>query len=138
MANMLQDRLQISGARLDEINALLLDPESRVVQDVLDVVAKYGTPEEINRKAAAARELEGLMGCLRERESAYVTDVEWLIEQRDQRAFISEAEYRRAVLGARVDEMAFDAQTAVTLEISACSISPFWSPRRGRRSSGAS
>jgi len=54
-----------------------------------------------------------------------VTDVEWLIEQRDQRAFISEAEYRRAVLGARVDEMAFDAQTAVTLEISALQYFPF-------------
>ena len=83
MANKLQDRLRISGAHLDEINALLLDPESQVVQDVLDVVAKYGTPDEINRQAAEARKLDSLMGRLRERGSPYVADLEWLIEQRD-------------------------------------------------------
>jgi hypothetical protein len=125
MGDDLQDRLRISGAHLDEINALLLDPGSRVVQDVLEVVAKYGTPEEINRQAAVARELEGLMGRLRARGSPYVADLEWLIEQRDRRAFTSEAEYRRAVLGARAAEMAFDAQTAVTLEISALQYFPF-------------
>ena len=41
--------------RLAAINALLLDPNSSVVNDVLDVIAKYGTPEEINRQAEAAR-----------------------------------------------------------------------------------
>ena len=92
MANNLQDRLRISSAHLDEINALLLDPESKVVQDVLDVVAKYGTPEEINREAAAARDLGSLMARLRERGSPYVADLEWLIAQRDAGAFISEAD----------------------------------------------
>ena len=35
MADELQDRLRISTAHLDEINALLLDPNSRVVQDFM-------------------------------------------------------------------------------------------------------
>jgi len=125
MTNELRNRLRISSAHLDEINALLLDPESRVVQDVLDVVAQYGTPEEINRKAAEARTLDRLMDRLRERDSPYVADLEWLIEQRDREAFISEAEYRRAVLGARADEMTFDERLAVTLEISALQYFPF-------------
>jgi hypothetical protein len=125
MANRLQDRLRISSAYLEEVNALLLDPKSRVVRDVLDVVAKYGTPEEINCKAMAARALDSLMGRLRERGSSYVADLEWLIEQRDHGAFVTEAAYRRAVLGDRADEMAFQDDRAVTLELSALQYFPF-------------
>ena len=49
----LRNRLQIPKDNLDAINALLLDSDSRVVAAFLDVVRKYGTPEEINRKAEA-------------------------------------------------------------------------------------
>ena len=75
MTNRLQDTLRISQAQLDEINALLLDPESKVVRAFLDVVRKYGTPEEINRKAAEARCLETLIARLREMDSPYVADL---------------------------------------------------------------
>jgi hypothetical protein len=125
MANRLQDRLRISGEHLDEINALLLDPESKVIQAFLHVVARYGTPEDINRKAAEARKLGNLMARLREMNSPYVADLEWLIEQRDRGAFISEAEYRRKVLGDRADEMVFQDDLAVTLELSALQYFPF-------------
>ena len=54
-----------------------------------------------------------------------MADLEWLIEQRDDGAFISEAEYRRAVLGGRADEMTFQDDLAVTLEISALQYFPF-------------
>ena len=57
----LRQRLRIPEGRLDDINALLLDPNSRVVNDLLDVVARYGTPEEINRQAEAARNLDQIM-----------------------------------------------------------------------------
>ena len=50
MVDQLRDRLEITPEALDAINKLLLDPNSRVVNDFLAVVAKYGTPEEINRK----------------------------------------------------------------------------------------
>ncbi len=45
-----RDLLAIPQNRLDAINAVLLDPHSKVMNAFLDVVAKYGTPEEINRK----------------------------------------------------------------------------------------
>ena len=50
----IRERLQIAPERLEAINAVLLDPDMQVVNDFLDVVAKYGTPEEINAKAAEA------------------------------------------------------------------------------------
>ena len=125
MTGPLQSRLTIPLTNLDEVNALLLDPDSQTIQALLDVVAKYGTPEEINRQAAEARDLGRLMARLREMGSPYVADLEWLIEQRDQRAFIPAADYRRAVLGDRADEMAFQDDLAVTLEISALQYFPF-------------
>ena len=125
MMNKLQERLAISPAHLAEINALLLDPNSRVIQDFLRVVEKYGTPQEINRQAAEARKLERLIARLRAIDSPYVTDLEWLIAQRDRGAFISEADYRRKVLGDRAGEMAFVDGLAVTLELSALQYFPF-------------
>jgi hypothetical protein len=118
-------RLEIPIARLQEINALLLDPGNRAIRSFLDVVAHYGTPEEINRKAAEARELDSLLARLRGIDSPYVADLEWLIAQREAGVFVSEADYRRAVLGARAGEVAFDEGLAVTLEISALQYFPF-------------
>ncbi len=125
MDDNLRTRLKIAPARLDEINALLLDPNSRVINDFLAVVEKYGTVEEINRKAAEARRLPNLMARLREINSPYVAALEWLSEQRDQGAFISVADYRRKVLGERADRIAFDDRLAVTLEISAFQYFPW-------------
>lgn len=121
----LREKLKISAAQLDEINALLLDPSTQVINDFLEVVAKYGTVEEINRKAAEARSLPNLMARLKETGSPYLKDIEWLIEQRDKVAFISVADYRRKVLGDRADTLAFKDEFAVTLEISALQYFPF-------------
>ncbi|MCX7683599.1 MAG: hypothetical protein N2508_16785 [Anaerolineae bacterium] len=115
----LRERLRISSSCLEEINALLLDPDNRAINDLLDVVAKYGTPEEINRKAEEARQLPNLLARLREVAPAHLDGLRWLEEQRDKRAFISVAEYRRRVLGNKADHMDFDERFAVTLEISA-------------------
>ena len=54
---------------------LLLDPNARVVNDLLDVVARYGTPEEINAKAAEARELDNLLARLAEHDCRYLDDL---------------------------------------------------------------
>ena len=62
MENEFRTRLSISASHLDELNALLLDPDSRVINAFLDIVARYGTPEEINRQAREARELAELDG----------------------------------------------------------------------------
>jgi hypothetical protein len=125
MTDTLQNRLNIPDANLADINALLLDPNSRVMQAFLDVVRKHGTPEEINRKAEAARSLPTLMERLRKIKSPYTEDLSWLIEQRDRGVFILVADYRRKVLGPRADSMAFADDFAVTLEISAFQYFPW-------------
>jgi hypothetical protein len=125
MESDLRNRLQISPARLDEINALLLAPGVRVVDDFLAVVAKHGTVDEINHKAREARALPNLMARLGEIDSPYLADLAWLTEQRDRGAFISVADYRREVLGDRAATMTFQDDLAVTLEISALQYFPF-------------
>lgn len=120
-----RQRLKIPVERLDEINAVLLDPETRVVKDFLEVVAKYGTPEEINRKAVEARQLPNLMKRVEETKPEYLKDLAWLQEQRDRGAFITIADYRRKVLGAKADQMRFKDDYAVTLEVSATQYFPW-------------
>lgn len=121
----LREKLAIPGDRLDKINAVLLNPEEQVINDFLAVVAKYGAPEEINAKAHAARSLPRLMERLHTVRHEYVADLEWLIERRDEGAFISVADYRRQVLGRRADTTHFADDYAVTLEISACQYFPW-------------
>ena len=121
----LRAQLRLSEKRLDEINAMLLDPECKVVNDFLDVMAKYGTPEEINAKAAEAGKLENLLSRLEKEKSPYLADIQWLMAQRDAGVFISIADYRRAVLGAQVDKMSFQDDFAVILEISAAQYFPW-------------
>ena len=125
MESELRSRLRIPESRLEEINALLLDPNSQVINDLLTVVGRYGTIEEINRQATEARSLPNLLARLREIDSPYLTDLEWLIAERDAGAFVSLADYRRKVLGDKVDAMPFPDDLAVTLEISALQYFPF-------------
>jgi hypothetical protein len=125
MESDLRDRLEISEERLREINAVLLDPDTRVINDFLAVVAKYGSVQEINREAESARHLPNLLARLRAIDSPYLADLEWLAGQRDQGVFISVADYRRKVLGDRAETTAFADDFAVTLEISSLQYFPF-------------
>jgi hypothetical protein len=125
MSEDIRQRLAISPDRLDAVNAVLLDPDTRVVNDMLDVVAKYGTPEEINRKAERARDLDHLLERVKASQPEYVQDLEWLRRQRDEGAFISISDYRRKVLGPEADTIEFADDFAVTLEISACQYFPW-------------
>jgi hypothetical protein len=125
VSDSLRNLLEIPGSCVDEINALLLDPDNRAVNAFLEVVKKYGTPEEINHKAEEARRLPNLMARLEEVAPSYVKDLEWLTEQRDRSAFISVADYRRKVLGEKADDTDWNDALAVTLEISALQYFPF-------------
>jgi len=120
MENPLRHRLAIPAERIEEINSILLNPDMRVINDFLDVVSKYGTPEEINERAKRARHLPTLYERVKAVKPEYLDDLKWLEEQRDQKAFITIADYRRKVLGDAVDRMTFKDEFAVTLEISAC------------------
>ncbi len=121
----LREALRIPYSRLDDINAVLLDPDTRVVNDLLEVVAKYGTPEEINRKARAASQLPALLQRVKETKPEYLDDLTWLEEQRDRAAFISMADYRKKVLGTVSEKIKFNDEFAVTLEISAAQYFPW-------------
>jgi hypothetical protein len=123
MSQDLRKLLEIPASRLDEINALLLNPDTQVVNDFLTVVAKYGTPQEINRKAEQACQLPALLAKVKETKPEFLADLEWLEEQRGK--FISIADYRRKILGARADQTIFKDDFAVTLEISACQYFPW-------------
>lgn len=125
MRENLRQMLKIPASRLDEINAVLLNPDMQVVNAFLDVVAKYGTPDEINRKAEQARSLPALLEKVKAIKPEYLEDLAWLEEQRNRGAFISVADYRRKVLGDRADKMQFKDEFAVTLEISAAQYFPW-------------
>jgi hypothetical protein len=125
MTDHLRDRLLIPTDNLDAINDLLLNPDTTIINELLKVVEKYGGPEEINRQAEAARALPHLLRQLDEIKSPYRADLDWLIEQRDKGVFISEAEYRRQVLGPKADTQKFADDFAVTLEVSALQYFPW-------------
>ena len=121
----IRDRLKIPANRLDEINAVLLDPDMEVMNAFIEVVNKYGTPEQINARARESRKLDNLMAQVRSNQPEYLSDLEWLIEQRDAGAFIPVADYRRKVLGNSADTATFADDFAVTLEISSLQYFPW-------------
>ena len=113
---------------LDAINGVLLDPDSAVMHDFLAVVARYGTPDEINQKHRDSRRMENLFSLVRAKAPEYISDLEWLLTQRDQGSFVSVADYRRKVLGPAADTTAFKDDSAVTLEVSALQYFPWVRP----------
>ena len=121
----LREKLKIDSKRLDEINAFLLDPNNELVNRLLELIEKYGGVDTINQKHEASGKLDNLMGRLEEKKSPYVTDLQWLMEQRDNKAFISKADYRSKHLGDKAKTTTFDTDNAVTLEISALNFFPW-------------
>jgi len=121
----LRHLLAIPTDRLDAINAVLLDPGEKVINDFLGIVARYGTPEEINHKHRESRKLDRLMNIVSERAPSHVKDLQWLMEQRDRSAFASVVEYQTRVLGDRAKGMKFAEESAVTLEVSALQYFPW-------------
>ncbi len=125
MTTDLRQRLKIPNSRLDDLNMVLLDPNTQVVNDLLKVVAKYGTPEEINVRAQEANQLSTLMTKVKARRPEYYEQLKWLEEQRDRGAFIGVADYRRSVLGPGAASKKFKDDFAVTLEVSALQYFPW-------------
>jgi hypothetical protein len=123
--NDLRQQLKISENRLIEINGLLTDPNNETISRIIEIVEKYGGPAEINRKAAEARKLDNLMTRLKEINSPYVADLDWLAEQRNKNAFVTMAEYYDRVLGEKDAGSEINPENAVTLEISALQFFPW-------------
>jgi hypothetical protein len=121
----MREKLRVESSVLEEINRFLLDPDNPVINALLQVIEKYGTPEEINAKAREARKLPNLLQRLEAIKSPFLADLKWLMAERDKGSFISIPEFRRNILGSRLDGMAFDEAHAVTLEISAFQYFPW-------------
>jgi hypothetical protein len=121
----LRERLMIRPEHLEIINDFIMDKNNKLVNDLIKLVEKYGGPEEINRKAGDARSLKNLLSRMKEQNSTYLADLDWLIEQRDRGAFIKLAHYRKNLLGKNADTIHFNEENAVTLEISSLHFFPW-------------
>jgi len=122
---MSREKLLITEDRLKMMNDFLMDPNNPLVNDLLATIDKYGGVEEINRKAAEAGKVENLINKLDAKGSPMVNDLNWLMDQRDNNAFISYDDYKKKVLGDRYSQVQFNDDIAVTLEISALQYFPF-------------
>ncbi len=122
----IRNKLAIDRKRLDEINSFLLDPKNKLIDDFIEIVEKYGGPEKINQKAREAGKVENLIARLKEKNSPYVKDLEWLIEQKNKRSFITVDDYRKKILEDKAEKIDFNEDFAVTLEISACQYFSFF------------
>jgi len=122
---MLRDQLKIDAAFVDQLNQYFSSPGNTFINDLMSVVEKYGTPEEINEQARQARQMSSLVDRLKKQDSPYIKDLEWLTEMRDKGAFTTVSDYRRNILGPKADCMNFDEGKAVTLEVSALQYFPW-------------
>ncbi len=123
---MSRDKLTISDERVKEVNDFLLNENSQIINDLVMLVEKHGGVDEINRKAVEAGKLDNVLARMDALNSPHLKDINWLMEQRDNGAFIKVPEYRKKILGDAADTMAFDEDNAVTLEISACQYFSFF------------
>lgn len=129
---MLENRLELDGKVFSALSVYLSDGRNPLVRDLLRVVGKYGTPEEINERAREAGRLERLLERLENRNSPHLKDLEWLMRERDRGAFVSLSEYRERILGTAASTTRIDESSAVTLEISALQYFP-WLVAQARR-----
>ena len=125
MDEKIRQLLRIDPTRLDALNSILLDPDMKIINNFLEVVEKYGTPEEINKKAEQSGKLATLLKKVEATKPEYIKDLEWLEQQRDKSAFINVADFRHKVLGEKSKSMDFLDDFAVTLEVSACQYFPW-------------
>jgi len=125
MSNLI-DKLKISDENLKTINDFLLNPENPLIKSIIEIINKFGTPEEINAKAKEAGKLENLMKRLKEKNSSYYADLEWLIEQKEKGAFIKLEDYYKKILGDKYESTKMKEDYAITLELSALQFFPFF------------
>ena len=116
----LRKKLKITNKALETVNEFLVDEDNILINQLFEIIEKYGGVNEINKRAKEASELDILLRKLKNNKPEYVQDIEWLIDQRDNNAFISIPEYRKKILKEKLTEMKFNEDFAVTLEISAC------------------
>lgn len=119
----LRGRLRIRAEDVGAVNELLCGEQSRLVEELLDLVDEFGGVDAINRAADAAGDIDARLARLEAERSPWLDDLYWLREQRDSGAFVTLEEYQSEVVGA--GRHPCDATNAVTLEISALQYFPW-------------
>jgi len=109
-------RLYLDPRHVEVINEALFRPHLRAFSEFLDIVEKYGTPDEINAKATQAGRLSNLEAMVERVHPEYLADLQWLSKQAASGSFIRISDYRKKI----TDLAVFNEENPVTLEISAC------------------
>lgn len=122
---LMKKRLKFDPSAVEAVSSYISDPSNPVVSRLLEVMAPYGTPEEINAKAEKAGNLDNLLGRLKEENSPYLKDVLWLRDRRNSGDFVSVRDFRRSVIGSDDELSPESLERAVTLEISALQFFPW-------------
>ncbi|MFW6180836.1 MAG: hypothetical protein ACOC8N_03740 [Spirochaetota bacterium] len=125
----MKEKLRIHQDALERINEFLLREDNPVIDELLEIVERFGGPEEINRRARENGRLENLLRMAGEKNGRNAEELHWLMEQRDGGKFIPVEEYKQK-LGAPAAKV--DPGYAVTLEISALQYFP-WLITQARR-----
>ncbi len=118
-----REMLKIKSADIDAINALITDPGNVLIKQLAGLIEKFGGVDAINQKAREAGKPENLMQRLKEMNSPYLADLEWLMEQKANNTFISMDDYCLKHAGKKISSIDFS--NAVTLEISAMQFFPW-------------
>ncbi len=116
----------INSGAFAEMEAFLQSSQNNMMADLRDIMQKYGTPEEINRKAKAARDVPTIFAKLREMDYPYMRELEELLELRNKGAFVSMTQYREKVLGKAAATTPQRTVNAVTMEISPLQYFPWF------------
>lgn len=119
----LTDLLAISPEDLATVNQLLTRPDFEMTQALCDLIDSFGGVGAINEKAREAGRPENLMHRLKQTGSPYISDLEWLQEQKNNHAFVPMDDYCRSHTGSGASSIDFS--RAVTLEISALQFFPW-------------
>ncbi|MFX0023058.1 MAG: hypothetical protein ACFE9S_12095 [Candidatus Hermodarchaeota archaeon] len=123
--NDLRKRLRITDKALEIVNNFLSDENNPLINNLFEIIEKYGGVDEINKKARESSELDLIIDKLKNKKPEFVKDLEWLIQKRENNSFISISDYHKKILGDDYNNIKFDDNYAVTLELSACQYFPF-------------
>ena len=118
----MRDLLAIGQEKLEAVNDFLQSEDNPLTEQLFSTIEKFGGPAAINEKALIAGDPVNLMDRLREINSPYVADLEWLAEQIVKKSFVSLEDW----CGDRgVDSADLNNKNGVTLEVSALQFFPW-------------
>lgn len=119
----MRELLAIGQDKLDSVNDFLQAEDNPLTEQLFSTVEKFGGVRSINEKAMIAGDPVNLMDRLKEIDSPYVADLEWLAEQIINKSFISFEEW---CADRGVESQSLNKDNAVTLEISALQFFPWF------------